>query len=864
MEARSSKIKAILEVLAVMVFIALLAYIYCTVLGGIPHELLERVFKRSRVDLTHGVQAWIDEGLGSPNRNIHLALVNSFVSFLTSTGLSAYSAGTLFLTLLWVSGGLSTYLLAKRLMNSYPVALIASVAYLGSPLAVKCLWNSLETAMFYTLIPTAIMLADRGFRKNSIYHGFYVALAAAILSGGVYRLDLLTLLTLTVLSYLMAHILDRRNLAKFKWIIAFTSSALLCWILMDLWLIAVSPVFYNGFNVQYLVAVPLFLLIILTALKVEKSNILEVSVVLLIIVIIFSDVREILSTDVSPSILSPLCVSLSLSLASCLKRLLQRLEEYLSVTLIVESDEGRKKEYDLSKLIFCIIVIGLIVSQGIAVNLTWCNSLNMPDAYIGLSETLPKGSYRVLALPITCGEVYYDWSSESYGESIESIVLNKSIISECHYTYLNELSTRRGFWKLLSVLDIKLLVLHMDIDHEKTKCIDPKKLRSSIENNRVSCETVILPHVQNGSVDLSHVESLTEDFGFVHLVNYNVSKVHRVEAKVADTDEAQSKVHIYALGAIAQTEEPVLNGTFSFAYDPKLSDWSGYRYLEVWIKVNGSYKVEVQLYDLFHNWSLWKVDVEERVWNLITVRLDKPDAYGGLDRSKVCMVVFSIRAPFDCIVEAEVGGMFLDHGYKTEVVKEPEPLEIFAEKPQFVIYELPDCFRNPRLYTVERTITLDSAGEDIFEDFLSEEFDPQTSAFVEGEELNVSRVEISYSERGPSHYRVTVYRPTEPFLLVLNERFDLGWSIYAEEPNLLDVFMGRETIDAQHLRVNGFFNGWYVKPRGETITLVILYRPQVILDVFRTVSLGFAVVGLTIGFLRRLLETDSVAYVDVD
>ena len=864
MEAESSKIKTIFEVLAVIVFIVLLAHVYCTVLGGIPHELLERVFKRSRVDLTYGVQAWIDEDLGSPNKSIHLALVNSFLSFLTSTGLSAYSAGVLFLTLLWVSGGLSTYFLAKRLMNSRTTALMASVAYLGSPLAVKCLWSGLETAAFYTLIPTAIVLADRGFEKNSLYHGFYVALAAAMLSSGVYKLDLLILFTLTVLSYLTAHILDRRNLAKFKWIMAFTSSTLLCWIFMDLWLITVSPVFYSDFNLQYLAAVPLFLLIILTVLKVGKSNILEVSVVLLIIVIMLSDVRGIVSTDVSPDVLSLLCVGLSLSLASCLKRLLQYLEEYLSITLIVEGEEGRKREYDLSKLMFSVIVISLIVSQGTAVNLTWCNGLKIPDAYIRLNETLPKDSYRVLALPITCGEVYYDWSPESYGECIESIVLNKSIISECHYAYLNELSTRRGFWKLLSVLDIKLLVLHMDINYGKTKCIDPKKLRSSIENNRLNYETVILPHIQNGSVDLSHVKSLTEDFGFIHLVNYNSSKIHRVEARVADTDEAQSKVHIYAVGAIAQSGEPVLNGTFSFAYDPKLSDWSGYRYFELWIKVNGSYKVEVQLYDIFYNWSLWKVDVEERVWNLITIRLDKPDAYGGLDRSKVCMVVFSIQAPSDRIVEAEVGGMFLDHGYETKVVKEPEPLKIFAEKPQFVIYELPDRFRNPRIYTVKRTITLDGAGESVLENFLSEEFDPQTSAFLEGKKLNVSRVEISYSARGPLHYRVTVYRPTEPFLLVLNERFDPGWSIYAEEPSLLDVFMGRKTIDAQHLRVNGFFNGWYVKPREETLTLVILYRPQVILDVFRTISLGFAVVGLTIGFLRRLLEVDSAAYVDTD
>ncbi|MCD6444215.1 hypothetical protein J7L70_04355 [Candidatus Bathyarchaeota archaeon] len=864
MGAESSKIKTVVEVLAVIVFIALLTHVYCTILGGIPYELLETVFKRANVDLTYGTQAWVDEDLGSPNKSLHLALVNLFLSFLTSTGLSVYSTGVVFLTLLWVSGGLSVYVLFKRLMSSRSAALIASVAYLGSPLAIKCLWNGLETALFYALIPVAITLADKGFRKNSMYYGFYVALAATILSGGVYRLDLLTLFILTIPSYLVALITDQWDLAKFKWITTFTSSTVLCWIPMNLWLIIISPVFYENFNVEYLVVAPLFFLLILTALKVKNSNVLQASAVLLITVIMLFDPQGIVSTNVYPDALTLLCVSLSLSLASCLKRLLQRLEDYLSMTLIIESDEGIKRKYNLSKPIFCIIVIGLIISQGVAVSLAWYNDLNIPSLYVKLNKALPKGHYRVLTLPITCREIFYNWSPRSYSEHIESIVLNKSVISGCDHVYLNELSTKKGFWKLLSIFDIKFLMLHMDINCEKTKCVNPKILKNSIEKTRLSYENAVFPHVRNGSVELSYVKSLTEDFGFVHLVNYNSSKIHRVEARVSNTKEAQSKIHIYALGAIAQSNEPILNGTFSFAYDPRVLEWSEYRYLELWIKVNGSHEVEIQLYDAFYNWSLWKVEVEEQVWSLVTIRLDKPDVYGGLDESKVCMVVFSVRAPPDRIVEVEVGGIFLDYGYEVRVAKKPEPLKIFMEKPELVIYELPDRFRNPKIYTVERTIPLNNTGRSTCEIFLSEEFDPQTSAFVEKEELNVFRVKISYSERGPLHYGVTVYRPTGPFLLVLNERFDPGWSIYIEEPSLIDVFMGMEARNTEHLRVNGFFNGWYIKPGGETLTLVILYRPQVLLEVFKTISLGFAVVGLTIGFLRRLLEVDFSAYVDID
>lgn len=856
MRNAKSRIKTVIEGLALIAFISLLTYLYRTALGGIPPELLETSFKRTRVDLAYGVQAWMEEGLGSPNKSLHLAPVNLFLSFLTSHGLSAYSAGALLLTILWTSGGLSIYLLAKRLTNSRPAALIASVAYLGSPLAVRYLWVDLETAAFYTLIPIAVTLTDRGFRKNSLYYGFYVALAAAILSSGVHSLELLTLFTLTVMSYPTAHIVDRRDFSKVKWVIAFTSSVLFCWVFMNLWLTAVSPVAYNIPDIQYLSAVLLFLLITLLTLKAEKFNVLETFAVLLIAAIMLFDIHGIMA-NTSPIVSALLCMSLSLSLAPCAKLLLQRLEEYFSVTLIVERDKHPEREVNLSRPAICIVATAFIVSQGIAAN-TWCKDLGIPEPYTELNDALPEGYYRVLSLPVACGQVYYNWSPKGYYGHVESLMLDRPVISGCSYAYLNELCVKRGFWKLLSVLDAKLLILHMDVDHRKTECVNPRELRSGIENNRLSYDTIVLPHIQNGSVELSGVTSLTEDFGFIHLVHYNTSRIHRVEARVVSPETAQSKIHIYGLGATARSNDPILNNTFSFAYDPKLSDWSGYRYLELWIKVNGSYEVEVQLYDVFYNWSLWKVDVEERVWNLVAIRLDKPDVYGGLDRSRIGTVVFSIRGPSDRLVEVEVGGMFLDPGYETKIVREPEPLEIFMQKPQFIIYELPDGFRNPRIYTVDRTIPLNSTKK-LFDKFLSEKFDPRTSVFIEGERLNVSHVEISYSERSPLQYRVTVYNPTEPFLLVLNERFDPGWSLYIGEPGLLDVLTGREGVNVRHLRVNGFFNGWYVKPpKGVTfLLLIILYKPQVLLDILKNLSLGFAVAGLTIGFLRRLVETES-------
>lgn len=88
---------------------------------------------------------------------------------------------------------------------------------------------------------------------------------------------------------------------------------------------------------------------------------------------------------------------------------------------------------------------------------------------------------------------------------------------------------------------------------------------------------------------------------------------------------------------------------------------------------------------------------------------------------------------------------------------------------------------------------------------------------------------ISFSQKNPTRYEVTVTDAAAPYVLVLNQRFDPGWG--------LSIDGIRQ--DYYHLQANGFANSWIV-PKTGTYTLSLYYIPQ------QQANLGAIISGSTL------------------
>jgi hypothetical protein len=89
-----------------------------------------------------------------------------------------------------------------------------------------------------------------------------------------------------------------------------------------------------------------------------------------------------------------------------------------------------------------------------------------------------------------------------------------------------------------------------------------------------------------------------------------------------------------------------------------------------------------------------------------------------------------------------------------------------------------------------------------------------------------------------------------PCFLVLNQAFNAGWRAYLGSPDWTGVLTGAKQLNAEHVMVNGYANGWYIKQPGE-YEVTLYYRPQTLLPLGAIISALFWALLVAWYILRR-------------
>ena len=113
------------------------------------------------------------------------------------------------------------------------------------------------------------------------------------------------------------------------------------------------------------------------------------------------------------------------------------------------------------------------------------------------------------------------------------------------------------------------------------------------------------------------------------------------------------------------------------------------------------------------------------------------------------------------------------------------------------------------------------------------------------EDLGESPPGIGFQELGPSEYQVSVTNATSPFLLVFETTFDNNWQLFSGSSHY------GVPIATDHLRVDGYANGWVIKIPG-TYTLTIFYGLQSYVEFGSYVSIATILSLVSLALIKGL------------
>jgi hypothetical protein len=112
-------------------------------------------------------------------------------------------------------------------------------------------------------------------------------------------------------------------------------------------------------------------------------------------------------------------------------------------------------------------------------------------------------------------------------------------------------------------------------------------------------------------------------------------------------------------------------------------------------------------------------------------------------------------------------------------------------------------------------------------------------------------INSSFKKISQTEYLVEVKNVSLPFVLVFNESFDQGWKIISTD------------VEAKHLIVNGYANGWYISPEASCaksaceLEFRITYEPQRYFSltmIINTILFLLASTSLLVVYINKLFR----------
>jgi hypothetical protein len=477
--------------------------------------------------------------------------------------------------------------------------------------------------------------------------------------------------------------------------------------------------------------------------------------------------------------------------------------------------------------------------------------------------------FRVLTLPLVEGGITYDWQPYGYsGSTTDFVLLPKPVIMEANDPVSNNViktvshfvdsGQMNNAWKLLSLLNVKYIMVHEDVNFTDRNTLSPQVIEASLNSTSV-------PYVNVEPVKDEHGYPITNSTS-----NWPITWGTQ-PGTVGRGSEAPGDAYVQYVGHSSS------DGLGYFGFGPTFSqplNLTAAKWLDISLQGNVPGKLLLALTDesgksLFFDgrtnplfYSLYA----SNAWSNFTLPLKAPSyKNAGVDLGAIRSILLAlVDLPQNIQVDLKAKDLMLDKG----AVKSPVPgIEFLKRIGRLAFYKVGGM--NSIVYlTTDYSIVDPSAP--LVRGIQSANYEPNRTLFISPQLGDLSALAgliptgypaplVSVRRASPVKWVVEVRNSRAPFIVAFGETFDPNWKLSFGEPGWLGGFTVPSLDERLHYLANGYANAWYVDKTGD-FSITIYDSAQSLVYMGTLVSILTTLLVFTLLFRKngaRFLHTIS-------
>jgi hypothetical protein len=494
--------------------------------------------------------------------------------------------------------------------------------------------------------------------------------------------------------------------------------------------------------------------------------------------------------------------------------------------------------------------------------------VKVPDYYAQASAWLNADptNFRVLALPFVEGGITYDWQPYGYsGSTTDYVLLPKPVIMEANDPTSNSVIGAASYYigshqtshisSLLSLLSVKYIMVHEDINFTDRKTLDPIVVEAALASTAIPYANVDPVMDEYGHP----IASSTQDWA----TTWGTSPAFIGNASITPND---SYVH-YAGYSTS-------DGFGNFGFGPTFTkplNFSDTRWLDMSIQTSVPGTLFIAITDVNGRQTFFDgrttaqyILHSPNVWSNFTLPFTAPSyANQNIDLSRIrSILIAQVGLPSDIPVDLKVKDVLTDLG----AIESPVPGIQFSRRiGKLAFYQVEGA--NSIVYPTT-SFSMVNASIPVAEAVQSVVYEPNHTLFIASkfgdpsllERLDRTRHEIpliSASRINPVSWVLHVRNSTAPFILVFGQTFGPNWKLYFGQQSWFGGFSSPPLGDKLHFLANGFANAWYIDKTGDFL-ITIYFSPQSLVSIGIVVSLLTSLILLSWTFWGKALGSRRI------
>jgi hypothetical protein len=495
--------------------------------------------------------------------------------------------------------------------------------------------------------------------------------------------------------------------------------------------------------------------------------------------------------------------------------------------------------------------------------------VKVPDYYAQASAWLSEDprDFRVLALPFVEGGITYTWQPYGYsGATTDYILLQRPMIMEANDPTSNSVISDVSYYlssdrlsqvsPLLSLLSVKYIMIHEDINFTDRHTLDPSVVEAALSSTTIPYSNVVPVRDEYGNSITSSTRDWTATWG-------------TPPGFIGNASVTANDPYVHYDG------HSTTDGLGNFAFGPTFTkplNLSDVRWLDLSIQTNVPGKLFIAIRDVngmqifFDGRTTPQYIIHEpNAWLNFTLPLRAPSYKNqNVDLGRIrSILVAQVGLSSDVAIDLKVKEVLIDRGATIS----PVPGIEFSRKiGKLAFYEVAGT--NSLVYPTTSS-SIVNGSIPVEEAVRSTDYKPNHTLFISSQFGDMSLIEgisrtlseiphVSASRTNPATWLVKVTNSGGPFILVFGETFNPNWKLYFGEQNWIGGFSGKPLDDNLHYLANGFANAWYIDKKGDFF-LTIYYSPQSLVSIGIIVSLLASFILLVLTFGRKALRLRAVS-----